>query len=552
MVPASLYLALFFLLNPHLLSHFSTEFWFGGMDGYQNVWNLWWVNKAVRQLQTQPWYTTDLHYPAGTTLVGHTLNPFNGLLAVALLPLFSMVQTHNAIVVFSFVTGGVTMFWLCRHVTQSYGGSVLGGALFTFSSFHFMHADGHLQLTALEWIPLFVLCWLRLCDERSWRRAGQAALALLLVLLCDLYYFAYCVMAGAMFVIWRAWRTQDPWFLLRPSPLPVAAGFILPTLLTAGLLLGALVYRHVTDPFFGTHSPRDLSMDLLSPLVWGFYWRFRDWVPLWQSLSRYVTEASVHVGLSVIALGWYGWRHRARVTLQHAGFWLVVVAFFGIMALGPNLRIGGYEVAVSPDISLMGHDDINPLVLPYAVLWLIFPPWRLAGVPLRMMVMVQLAAAIFAAAGWQALTTSTRRWKAATGALLLIAIVIEYLPYPQRLATAAAPAYVTALQAMPDGAVLDLASNGPQALYHQTIHGKPIAFGYISRTATSVDNADQELARQILNGLWEELASRGFRYVVKRERAAEVMIRGLDRAPLPPIDPSREVFRDGDIAIYKF
>jgi hypothetical protein len=166
--------------------------------------------------------------------------------------------------------------------------------------------------------------------------------------------------------------------------------------------------------------------------------------------------------------------------------------------------------------------------------------------------MVQLAAAIFAAAGWQALTTSTRRWKAATGALLLIAIVIEYLPYPQRLATAAAPAYVTALQAMPDGAVLDLASNGPQALYHQTIHGKPIAFGYISRTATSVDNADQELARQILNGLWEELASRGFRYVVKRERAAEVMIRGLDRAPLPPIDPSREVFRDGDIAIYKF
>ena len=101
--------------------------------------------------------------------------------------------------------------------------------------------------------------------------------------------------------------------------------------------------------------------------------------------------------------------------------------------------------------------------------------------------------------------------------------------------------------------MIDLASNGPQALYYQTVHHKPIAFGYISRTPTSVDLADLALSRQILSGAWDEAArANGFRYVIKRDRAAIVMMRGLDGALLPPIDPTREVFRDGDVAIYRF
>jgi hypothetical protein len=57
----------------------------------------------------------------------------------------------------------------------------------------------------------------------------------------------------------------------------------------------------------------------------------------------------------------------------------------------------------------------------------------------------------------------------------------------------------------------------------------------------------------IASGNWDALTSRySFRYVVKGNTAAEVMMRGVDHIPLAPIDPSREVFRDGDIAIYRF
>lgn len=554
LAPAALYLALFFALNPHLLSHFSTAYFFGGLDGFQNIWNLWWVDKAVRELHTLPWYTTYLHFPVGTTLIGHTLNPFNGAVAIGLLPWLSMVQAYNTIVVLSFVSGGLTAFWLCRAMTGSYSGSLLGGALFTFSSFHFMHADGHLQLTALQFIPLFVLCWLRFCEQRTWPRAAAAAVVLGLVILCDLYYFAYCVIGGALFVAWKSWTTRDAWWLVKPSAWPLVAGFVAPTLATSGVLLGALIYRNATDPFFGTHSPRDLSMDLLSPFVWGYYWRFRDAVaPLWQALSKYPTEASVHVGWSVIALAVHGWRQRARVPLQYAGFWICVIVFFGVMALGPNLKVGGYELGAGQGVSFMGRDNVNPFVLPYAVLWLVFPPWRLAGVPLRMMVMVQLAVAVLAAAGWQAARGSAGG-RAAIGTVALLAVIaIEYAPYPLPVSDPATPQYVRALAALPDGAVIDLASNGPQALYYQTVHQKPIAFGYISRTAASVDEADLALARLILQGDWADAArTHGFRYVVKRDRAAAVMIRGLDLAPLPPIDAAHEVFRDGDVAIYRF
>jgi uncharacterized membrane protein len=188
--PAVAYLVIFFLLNPHLWSTVSTHYWFGGADGYQNIWNLWWVNHVLTESGGNPWFTNFLHHPAGTTLLGHTLNPFNGLLAIVLLPFLSMVETYNAIVVFSFVAGGLTAFWLCRAMTGAYLGSIVGGAVFTFSSYHYMHADGHLQLTALQWLPLFVLCWIRFCEWPTVGRGVGAAVVGGLVMLCALYYFA--------------------------------------------------------------------------------------------------------------------------------------------------------------------------------------------------------------------------------------------------------------------------------------------------------------------------------------------------------------------------
>lgn len=550
--PAALYLAIFLALNPGVVARFSTHFIFTGPDGFQNVWNLWWVNRSAGALSL-PWHTGLLHHPFGTTLLGHTLNPFNGVLAIGLLEIFTLVQTYNFIVVFSFVMGGLTAYWLCRAMTGSIVGSLVGGGVFTFSSFHIAHASSHLQLVALEWIPLFLICWIRFCETPTAIRGATAAGALLLVILCDLYYFAYCVIAGVMFYGWIAWQRQDPLFLCRGPSWRASLGFLLPASLTSGILAASLLVQNATSPFIGTHSPRELGMDLLSPFVWSESSRYRDVLTFWRSLSIFTNELNVYVGLSVIGLALYTVSRPSRHRIRHLGFWGLVVAFFAVMSLGTNLRVAGHEVSFGLRGTIFGRPDVNLLVLPYAVLWVIFPPWRLAGVPARMMVMVHLVAALITAGGIQALLDATSRWRRMAVAAVIGVVILDLLPMPLGMTQPEVPAYVQELKRLPDGAVLDLASDAARALFYQTIHEKPIVFGYVSRLPRSLFDSEQLLVRAILDGRWESVANDyKVKYVVKRARAAEMMVMNLNGAPLPEIDASRRVYQDADVSIYAF
>ena len=207
-----------------------------------------------------------------------------------------------------------------------------------------------------------------------------------------------------MFYGWLAWQRRDPLFLFRATAvLRLALAFLFPASLTSGVLAAALLIQNAADPFVGTHSPRELAMDLLSPFVWSESSRYHNVFTLWQSLSPFPLEANVYVGLSVMGLAIYTLTRPSRRTIRYLGFWGVVCGFFAVMSLGPNLHIGGHEIDLGLRGTVLGRSNINLLVLPYAVLWLIFPPWRLAGVPVRMMVMVHLVAAVIAAGGIQAL-----------------------------------------------------------------------------------------------------------------------------------------------------
>jgi hypothetical protein len=380
-----------------------------------------------------------------------------------------------------------------------------------------------------------------------------AAAVLLLVTLCDFYYFAYCAIAAALFYGWMAWREKEALLLFRRASPAAIAGFLLPALVSSGALAAALLVQNARSPFVGTHSPQELSMDLLSPFVWSASSRYHDVFTWWRSLSRFSLEASVYVGLSVVALSVYALRPPARREIRHLGFWGVVAGFFFVMSLGPNLHIGGREVSLGLRGTVFGRPDVNLLALPYAWLWLIFPPWRLAGVPLRMMVMVHLVSAVFTAAGLEALAQSRSSWRGALVAAAIVVVAADLLPAPLGTTRSEVPAYAQELKRLPDGAVLDLASGAGQALFYQTVHGKPMLFGYISRWPRSVYDADQVIVREILDGRWEQLArDYGVKYVVKRARAAEMLVMNLNGAPLPEIDASRRVYQDDDVAIYQF
>jgi len=507
LVPAMFYLFFFCLLTYPLILDFSTRFFTDAGDGLMNVWNIWWINTVITQPSMYPsiWHTNMLHWPFGTTLLGQTLNPFNGFVAIPLLRFISLVQAHNIIVLFSFAMSGVTAYWLSYYLTRSFGGSIVAGYIFTFSSYHFAHYYGHLNLISLEWIPLFILCWYILVTRPSVMIALASALTLWLILLCDYYYFFYCVLAGGLIALWLMISKRDALLFIKRDHLTPLSVFILSSAILTGPIVFPLMRLSRIDPFMDAHNPNGFSLDLFGLFIPGETWRFSKWTEgFWSKLPFGISEASVYLGYAVIILLFYLWIKRRDVKIasfNEINLWYFVSGFFFLMALGPVLQVNGKIIYES--------------LMPYTLLEELLPFLKLSGVPIRMVVMVSLSAAVLSA-----MTIETMR-KTSRGkmfAILLLALLfVEYLPGTLPSTPIGFPKYVTALADLPnDGGVLDKASPTKHLqLYYQTEHHKPLVFGYVARTPSSVLEEEKGLVRAINRDdyvtLWDEY---DVRYIV--------------------------------------
>jgi hypothetical protein len=156
-----------------LARHFFTAIPGDGFDGWQNLWNLWWMRQALLVEHRSPYFTDLLYYPTGVSLLFHTLNPFNGLISLPLQLAAGLYVAYNSVVVFSFAVGGLGAFLLARYTLRAAPApartwaSLLAGAIYTFSPYHNAHLLGHMQLIALEWIPFYALYLCRSLDRAA-------------------------------------------------------------------------------------------------------------------------------------------------------------------------------------------------------------------------------------------------------------------------------------------------------------------------------------------------------------------------------------------------
>jgi hypothetical protein len=325
----------------------------------------------------------------------------------------------------------------------------------------------------------------------------------------------------------HAVTTRQPLFLLSPPHRRAMAAFVAAVSLTTGALVSALVWTSVEDPFVFAHAARDWSTDLVAPIVYGGGWRFAALTrPVWSRLPDPV-ESSVHLGLTVLVLAAVAWRRRSVLGAPAIRVWATVAAVFLVLSLGPRLHAAGRE--------------IHGLLMPYGWLEAAFPPLRISGMPGRMMVMVFLAAGVLAAWGlaevWR--SSGRRRWLAAP---LLALGVIEYLPGPIPATVLPVPSYVETLRTLPAGwGLVDTVSGATRSLYYQTMHDKPVAFGYVARIPLSVDAKDSELAQSLRRDdppIW-----------LRRYRIRYVL---TDTVPesLRPLVPSGVVWSDGRVLLF--
>ncbi|MCA1554622.1 MAG: hypothetical protein LC737_09610, partial [Chloroflexi bacterium] len=115
------YLVLALVFTYPLPLHLATTIPGDGYDGFQNYWNLWWVRRAFLDLNTSPFFTRELYYPTGASLLFHTLNVFNGVWSLPIQALSNLALTYNAVVLFTFVLSGYGTFLLARDVQEGIG-----------------------------------------------------------------------------------------------------------------------------------------------------------------------------------------------------------------------------------------------------------------------------------------------------------------------------------------------------------------------------------------------------------------------------------------------
>jgi hypothetical protein len=509
--PALFYLISFCLLTYPLILKFSTYFFADTEDGIQNIWNLWWVNLSVLRPDLHPtiWQTNMLHWPFGITLYAQTLNPFNGYLAVFLLRFLSLTMTYNTIKIFAFVMSGLTMYWFSYYMTRSFWGSILAGFIFTFSAYHFLHAQGHLQLVSLEWIPLFILCWYILITRPHPVIAVAAAMVLWMVVLCDYYYFFYCILTAIFIFIWYAIINKNIRFILKKQYFVPLAIFSVVALLLIGPIVGSLLVSNYHDPLVGIHTAASYSLDIFALIIPGQNWLFNQWTrSYWSLLPGGNTENSVYLGITAFILVGYVWIKRKTLepnVEKQIYLWLATMVFFFLMALGPALHIVGKIV----------WDK----VMPYTLMLDVLPFMKLSGVPVRMVVMVIFGASFLSAIGFRELFRNFPTKRIFTFVLLAV-LLFETLQSPLAAIKIEVPGYVTALAGLPnDGGVLDLVTKDlTLPLYYQTIHGKPITGGYVSRYPTTVENKDEVLAKTIGSQNYGKLwATYHIRYIVTHD-----------------------------------
>jgi len=151
-----------------------------GGDAYQGAWELWWVPYALFTLHTSPYYTHYLFYPEGANLITQTLAPIAGIVS-APLQAFGLNAAMSFVFFLGFALSGVFAYALAYYLTKNKLASFLAGFIFAFSPIHTVQSLGHLQYINIEFIPLFLLFFLEMINEKKQKYALYSAISFVLL-----------------------------------------------------------------------------------------------------------------------------------------------------------------------------------------------------------------------------------------------------------------------------------------------------------------------------------------------------------------------------------
>jgi hypothetical protein len=201
-------------------------------------------------------------------------------------------------------------------------------------------------------------------------------------------------------------------------------------------------------------------------------------------------------------------------------YWVAFTAFFGCLALGPFVHVGGQNLYVPTPWALLRY----------------LPVVGAARMPTRMIAIVMFGAALLLAFAVRDLRTRVRRPALLVG-LASALLVIEMLPSPRTTYSAAVPRLFDVVAAdprplsllsLPFGLRDGMSSYGnasPTSQFFQTFHGKRLIGGYVSRLPSN--DVTEYTRRRVTAALIDLSEGRS----LTRERRAAVVRRAHEILP---------------------
>ena len=318
------------------------------------IWSFaWWAHALVHG--QNPFVTHLVWAPSGVDLAWVNTVP---AFAVALSPLTLLagaVVSYNLAAMLLPALSAWAAFLLCRHLTQRFWPSFLGGYLYGFSSYVLGHVVGQPQLTAVVVMPLLALVVLRALEgELGARRLAVwigVLVALQVYLSMELAFTLTLALAGALLLGYLIAPARRPRLgsLLRP----LLGGYVLAAVLAAPMLYYALTAVRVA----GYQPPGDYVADLANVVVptnlellgAGWAGSASEHFP-----GNYSEQGSFLGAPLLLIVALYAWRHwrtpAGRVLLAGAA----VATYF---SLGPELTVYGHRVSPLP--TPFGHNTLD-------------------------------------------------------------------------------------------------------------------------------------------------------------------------------------------------
>jgi hypothetical protein len=486
----------------------------GTGDFFQNLWSMWWVNYAIFNLHTSPYYTHLLFYPVGANLATETLSPLAFLFSYP----FQAVNlgfAFNILLFFDFALSGLFMFLLADYVVKNKYAAFIAGVLFTFSSFHMTHAlFGQSNWVSIEFLPLFILFFLFMVkDKKPLSILGTSVSFVFLVFFGDPEQGILALLFVALMLLIKLISSEGRKEILNKK--------FFVSVFSAAILIFIL-----GSPFFvpiilgimhGALSEANESSTIINTMIWSnpvlSFFLPPPYNPLFIALSNSYfnvyavdsTERIAYLGWIAIALSLFAIiKMASKKKLRELSTWIVIGIIFAWFSLGPYLQMGA--LSQTPSTTLPG----------IYLLYMNIPILNLVREPARFDLIVTLCMAILAGFGFKEIVESIKT-KAVTEnkqILYLITIFVTALILVECCGIPSNSAYIHSyflslsmpksyyqLAKVPGNfsvmllPTLSSYTNRPnlytgESMYYQTAFMKPILGGYVGR-----ENSTQEYSR---------------------------------------------------------